>query len=286
MCRQFLVSPLFVARWQRLYSLAVIKLFRCLWRTHPRWFVTLFLLGLIFITLAKDYFCFYCAQVYASIHADTIWCRGEIQCVCVCVCVRNENKIGFPCRYEYTQKGQRPYVCMFAYVLAWAPPLTIQWVMTGECCSRWLKLDVQLSAQWTAQRYLIIHDLEKGWGLPFSLALSLSPSLPRSLLLACVWSPGREVEVGWELPASPPSACHCVSHRAAGRLSYLLGFSWACVRVHAVHNIRRHRSGRCTVTCSLTGTLTQSFSYFPHRCLKLTLTYASTPPALPKHEFN
>ena len=120
----------------------------------------------------------------------------------------------------------------------------------------------------------------------FSRSLSLSPSLPRSLLLACVWSPGREVEVGWELPASPPSACHCVSHRAAGRLSYLLGFSWACVRVHAVHNIRRHRSGRCTVTCSLTGTLTQSFSYFPHRCLKLTLTYASTPPALPKHEFN
>lgn len=87
-------------------------------------------------------------------------------------------------------------------------------------------------------------------------------------------------DMKWKTDESPCVTAECVSlcrspgHRMILISSRLFLSACACIHVCAVHNIRRHRSGRCTVTCSLTGTLTQLFPYFPHRCLKLTLTYA------------
>lgn len=107
------------------------------------------------------------------------------------------------------KRKRHPYVGMFVYVLAWAPPCTFWWVMTGERRSCRLKLEFCVICSVNCSALLIIQDLEKGWGLPFNPPLRRPRSrslLPRSpCSVSRTWSGRRMKE-----RASPQSACHRV----------------------------------------------------------------------------
>lgn len=105
------------------------------------------------------------------------------------------------------RKKRHPYVGMFVYVLAWAPPCTFWWVTTGEPRSCRLKLEFYVICSVNCSALLIIQDLEKGWALPFNPPLRR----PRSLLPRSPCSVSR-TWIGRRMKerASPRSACHHV----------------------------------------------------------------------------
>lgn len=190
---------------------------------------------------------------------------------CVCVCVSTEWKQNWISLYVWICSKKRASIRMHVCLRAC--------VSSASYVS--MSHDQRVLLMLTKIRLLVIGSVNcsallnysrpgKGWGLPFSL--SLSPSLMLAVF-------GLR-DMKWKTDESPCVTAECVSLcRSPGRRMILISprlflSVCACIHVRAVHNIRRHRSGRCTVTCSLTGTLTQLSPYFPHRCLNLTLTYA------------
>lgn len=146
---------------------------------------------------------------------------GEILCVCVCT----EWKQDWNSLYVWICTKKRASIRMHVCLRACAS--SASYVSMSH--------DRRVLLMLTKIRLLVIGSVNcsallnysrpgKGWGLPFSLSLSLPPSCS-PCLVSGTWS-GRRMRA----PASPPSACHCVGHRATGWFSYLLGFSWARVR--------------------------------------------------------